>query len=223
MSAEEMTPGEIHALRRLTKQLGSSRWAVEDYIEAYGWPVSEGTDTEGWNRLTEHQADRYMYRVLRDTEKVSPYRGRLEAWHAPENTVYGIAKPHRLWPAQLLRYLEALRLQKVSTNGTPPQAYTVPWRHFQYVIGREPTVQDISAGIAIHVLETVKHQGLSDEQLTSLLLEGYNPDGTVHRHGYIPSVGAIWGNILSRIEHHPHLNTLTDRLHDNLHCKRLEL
>ncbi|MCR4326841.1 MAG: hypothetical protein NUV52_04265 [Candidatus Roizmanbacteria bacterium] len=258
--SSEMTRGELDALKELAKKLGHSRWAIEDYIEAQGWPLPEeisgcavgeaaaklacvvaehlvamrGPDAARetvWSYTTKNQADRYVYGILRDTEKISPYPGRLEAWHAPEDRepgyvnqdvrypphidatkIYGIAKPHRYWPAQLLRHLEALRLQKISTNGTPPEAFTVPWRHFQYVIGREPTVQDISAGIAIHVLETVKHQGLSDDQLAALLLEGYSPSGPVREHGRISSVGAIWGTILHRVETHPHLNTLTDQL-----------
>lgn len=137
------------------------------------------------------------------------------------NKIFGIAKPHRYWPTQLLRYLEYARLGKVTNleevnklgiNLGEEEKYTVKWNEFNDIVRSEKSVNEIAAGVAIKTMCVLKRNGLSDEQITKMILAGYSPGGPLNEHGNIPQIGEIWKDILKRVENDKNLVSMTQSL-----------
>ena len=126
----------------------------------------------------------------------------------PDYLIYGVAKPHRYWPAQLSRNLELSRLEKMSDSeleklgllGLAPEVLKIEWSNYDAIIEQAVTIDDIAVGIAIQTMEILIERGVSEEQVSDIILSGYDPGGPVSEHGNIPEIGQIWDQIIEAAE-----------------------
>jgi len=217
---------------------------VAEYLVDVRGPGA-GPDTF-FSYTTKNQFDRYVSmklirsgRLKKSGDLVSEWHGlqdRQEGYENPnvrypegvDNTkIYGVGKPHRYWPAQLMRNLEAIRLGKISDQdkdkfkigNTALEAYAVPWSNLDKIIQDAESVDDMTVGIAVKVLEKLKDQGLNNDQLIEVLMAGYSPGGPMNEHGNIPQVHEIWSKLLDRIGENRALDQLKERLHKRVEEK----
>jgi hypothetical protein len=204
-----------------------------------------GSDTF-FSYTTKNQLDRYVSMKLIKFGRLKKGGNLFEDWHGLQNRqegyknsnvrypegvddskIYGVAKPHRYWPAQLMRNLEAIRLGKISEQdrdklmigNTALEAYVVPWNNLDEIIQDSESVDDMAVGIAIKVLEELKAHGLNDDKLIEVLMAGYSPGGPLTEHGDVPQVHEIWSKLLNKIEENKNLSQLKNRLQERVQKK----
>jgi hypothetical protein len=200
-----------------------------------------------WAYTAKNQFDRFVFKTLSRAGKLSTGSKLGSEWNKPKerrvsksdditkypvevdsSKIHGIGKVERYWPAQLMRYLESIRLgkasdselQKYKVGDTPRVSYKIPWFNYDEVIKNAESIEDISVGVAIKTLEILKTNGLDDEQLIAVLLAGYSPGGPISEHGNIPEIESIWKRIVEETKNHPSLGTLQPRLTETI-SKRL--
>ena len=217
---------------------------VAEYLVDVRGPEA-GPDTF-FSYTTKNQFDRYVSMRLIKGNRLKRGSGLFFEWHGLQNRqigyenpnvgypegvddskIYGVAKPHRYWPAQLMRNLEAIRLGKISEQdrdkfkieNTPLKAYAVPWSNLDEIIQNAKSIDDMAVEIAIKVLEELKAHGLNDGQLIEVLVAGYSPGGPLTEHGDIPQVHEIWSKLLNKIKRNEKLNQLESNLHKKVEEK----
>lgn len=135
--------------------------------------------------------------------------------------IHGVAKPHRFWPAQLLRIIEELRLggmpeekrRQLKVGDTDVKRYAIPWRNYEKTILEAESVDDIAVGVAIRTMEILmEKRRLRDEQIIELIVAGYSPEGPIDEHGNIPQVHEIWRKILDRVGETNKISHMGERL-----------
>jgi hypothetical protein len=188
---------------------------------------AEASPSTFFSYTTKNQFDRYVLKVLTRSGKFSKESNIRSEWFGlwdrqngysnprvkyPEGVddtkIYGVAKPHRYWPAQLMRYLEAVRLGKISESererlkvgGSLPDLYTIPWADLDKSIEDSKTVDEIAVNIFVYVAERLKTNGLNDGQVVEMLTAGYSPNGPTSEHGDIPQVHSIWNKIITKLK-----------------------
>lgn len=186
---------------------------------------------------TKDQADRWLARVFlgREGGRREELRrewetsgGREEGYanaeveYPPaveETKIHGIAKPHRYWPAQLLRYLEAIRLGRISSEererlkvGAELRAYAVEWRKLEERVKEAGNVDEAAVGVAVGVMEELRRNGLADGQVVEVVVAGYGPGGPVREHGKVPEVGRLWRGIIEAVGRSESVRHLQERM-----------
>ena len=182
-----------------------------------------------WSYAVKNAADRHISWILKHSSKPDEFmndyyapRSRQEAHTNPrvkypqnvdDTKVYGVANVHRYFPAQLLRYLEAIRLYKVtgkqsellSLRYVNRQLYRLDWREawLQEAVWQAEDVIDVPVNIALNVIGILKNRDLNDEQLAALLIIGYDPIAPTLEHGVLPDTFNIWDRLLQRLEQTP--------------------
>jgi hypothetical protein len=145
-----------------------------------------------------------------------------------DNTkIYGLAKPHRYWPSQLLRNMEDLRLGRMSQEAmdklyvgdTSVDEYSIPWVNFMDVYQHADSVDSIAVGVAVRTMEILSQRGLSNDQITELVVGGYSPSGPISEHGKIPEVGIIWTKLLDEVADSSSIGYLLNDLHTKVQAK----
>ncbi len=196
-----------------------------------------------WSYSTKNQFDRYVERILvenKETNKVTDWSEpgkRVEMVGGdikyPEgidsSTVPGIAKATRYWPAQLMRYLESIRLsksgqselEKYKVGDTNRENYKIPWSDFDEIIKSATKTEDITVGIAIKTLEILKNRGLGDDQLVATILNGYDPVSVIGEHGRVSEIDSVWRRILDEVSKSERLKSIYLKLKEELD-KKLE-
>jgi hypothetical protein len=192
-----------------------------------------------WSYTTKNQFDRFVkitlirsgkmndgsaFKADWDSPKERAIPNRPETIKYPENVdntkIHGIAKVERYWPAQLMRYLEAVRLgkasqsdlEKLKVQAADPEIYKIPWDNFKDVIKEADSVEDVAVGIGVKTLEILKERGLRNDQLIATLLTGYSPGGPTNEHGNIPEIGSVWKKIVKKVESDDILSDLSEEL-----------
>mgnify|MGYP001558862675 CR=1 FL=1 len=192
-----------------------------------------------WAYTAKNQFDRYVQKTLSRDGKLSlgseigndwygkshrSIEGSKDITKYPDEVdnskIHGIGKVERYWPAQLMRYLESIRLgkaseselQKCKVGETPKITYKIPWLNYDEVIKGAESVEDIAVGVAVKTLEILKSNGLNDEQIVAVLLAGYSPGGPISEHGNIPEIGKIWKSIVSNAKSITELESLQPKL-----------
>lgn len=203
-----------------------------------------------WSYTTKNQFDRYTEKILREAGKFGRNSQLKKDWNKPKQRdtknstakvfiplkdipwlVRGVAKVERYWPAQLLRYLEAVRLgratpaeiKKLNLDGIPPESLKIPWSNFDSeIVGSRNTI-DMAAGIAVKTMSILQERGLSDEQVIAVITAGYSPNGPISENGYLPEIGKIWQKILERVDQDASLRKLSVPLKANINRRLAEL
>lgn len=203
-----------------------------------------------WSYTTKNQFDRFVKNTLVRSGKLNKDSAMRQDWDStkdrstprepgrvkyPKNLddtkIYGVAKVERYWPAQLMRYLEAVRLgkatssdlEKLRVENADPEIYKIPWNTFQTVIEEANSVEDIAVNVAVKTLEILKERGLKNEQLTALLLTGYSPGGPTNEHGNIEEIGKIWRGILENVKSNQNISGLYNNLSDTINKKFVDV
>ena len=227
-------PSEINA-----KDIGETA-ARHGCIVAENLLISRGKDAYSityWSYTVKNAADRQITWMLRKQNMSDEFwrdwykSSQRDPLHNnpkvkyPKNIddtrIYGIANVHRYWSAQLLRYMEAARLgkitdqeyQKLKLENTDPLIYQLDWRDswLEDALRDVHEVSDVPVNIALKVISVLRSRGLGDDQLTALISTGFSPTGPMLEHGFIDEVKDIWVKLLEKIA-----------LGDPLYCLLLE-
>lgn len=217
---------------------------AENLLEERG---IEATPDTYFSYTTKNQFDRFVSTILRKKGRIKKGGDLYNQWFEPQDResgfssdkvkfpsevdptkIHGVAKPNRYWPAQLMKQLEAIRLNRISTQEKEklligdsfPEKFAIPWVSFKSVIEQADSVDDIAVEIAVKTMKILHVRGLSNKQIIQVILAGYSPSGPVSEHGKIPEVGKIWHDILKKVastnelqEVSPLLNeTITERM-----------
>lgn len=187
-----------------------------------------------WSYSTKNQFDRYVQKILQENQKLSTESILSEEWNSPskraeikteginypdkvdDNLIHGIGKATRYWPAQLMRYLESIRLKKsgpeeitkYKVGDTDRKKYKVPWSSFDEVIIKAQKIEDITVGVALKTLEILKSHGLSNEQLIATISNAYSPTSVIGEHGHISEISSVWNRLLEEVRTNPKLANL---------------
>lgn len=197
---------------------------AEHLIEERGVEASPDTF---FSYTTKDQFDRFASMILLRSDRIKKGGDLHDEWHSPQDRapgfvnpavkypegldstkIYGVAKPHRYWPAQLLRIIEELRLgkmpeqkkNKLRVGDTNVKRYAIPWIDYRESIKGAESVDDVAVGVAVKTMEILHKRGLKDYQIVELIIAGYDPKGPMNEHGNIPQVHEIWSGILDRTE-----------------------
>ena len=164
---------------------------------------------------TKNQWDRFVYLNLLKLGKRGEDSGLKKEWFSldkrdinnlnprvnyPElidsHNIYGVGKPLRYLPAQLMGNIEKMRIQSPEDN----EKYGIAWKSFEEVLKQSASLEDLSIGIAMYVVEEYLKRGIDEDEIVDILLKGYNPRGPMKEHGYLKSVDDLWKRILSNLE-----------------------
>lgn len=242
-----LQPDEV-AIEDLGESAVSHACVVAEHLfETRGEEASPNTY---FSYTTKNQFDRYVANTLLKSNRIREGQDLYHDWYDPQDRdpshsnpavkypknidatkIYGIAKPNRYWPAQLLRYLEAIRLNRASTeelqklhvNQGDIKKYTIPWVNYREVIEKAQSVDEIAVGVAVKTMEILHQNGLSNEQIVEVVLAGYSPGGPVNEHGKIPQIGKIWHDILDAVYANQNLAEISPLLSQRIHEKMLEI
>lgn len=191
--------------------------------------------------ITKNRFDRWFHLQLVREGRMGVNSDIEQAWDFPqdrqqgyENTaqvqypygvdgtkIYGVAKPHRYWPAQTARYLEFIRLGKVDSQDERDRLglvngqewkYEILWQNFRDVVRFESSLDGMTVGIAIKTMEILSNRDLDNDQVIKLVLAGYSPGGIMNEHGNIPQVHELWSGIVNRVEFNQTLSPMKDEL-----------
>jgi len=214
---------------------------VAEYLVEQRGPEA-GPNTH-FSYTTKNQLDRFVWRRLVKLGRIRKGGDLYDEWYGlqerqkgyfnpqvrypagvDDSKIYGVAKPHRYWPAQLMRYLEAIRLGRVvgdesknlKVDESNLTAYAIRWAEFEDVFEAAGSVDEIAVGIAVKAMVTLKRNGLSDEQVITVLLAGYSPGGPVKEHGNIPQVRKIWKEIIAKVEDDEEIGALAGPLRERV-------
>lgn len=208
---------------------------VEDLYQKRG---TESLPDLVWSYATKNQFDRYVEKVLKKNNKLDNGEALGRQWSEPSSRkeqkggavnypdlidsrlVHGIGKATRYWPAQLMRYLESIRLsksgpeelKKYKVGDTDREKYKIPWSNFDEVIKQAENIEDITVGVAIKTLEVLKERGLSVEQLVTVIANCYSPAGVIGEHGHVVEIDIVWDKLLQEINTNPKLTDLYSQL-----------
>ena len=196
---------------------------AENLLEERG---VEATPDTYFSYTTKNQFDRFTSTILRKKGRIKKGGDLYDQWFEPQDResgfksdkvrfptqvdstkIHGVAKPNRYWPAQLMKQLEAIRLNKISPQEKEklligksfPEKYAIPWVSFKSAVEQAGSIDDIAVGIAVRTMEILHRRGLSNEQIIQIILAGYNPSSFVSEHGKIPEVGKIWHSIIKNV------------------------
>lgn len=196
---------------------------AENLLEERGL---EATPDTYFSYTTKNQFDRFVSTILRKKGRIKKGGDLYNQWFEPQDResgfssdkvkfpaevdptkIHGVAKPNRYWPAQLMKQLETIRLDKLSPQekeklligDSYPETYAIPWVSFKYEIEQANNVDDIAVGIAVRTMKILHIRGLTNEQIIQVILAGYNPSGPVSEHGQIHEVGIIWQKLLNTV------------------------
>jgi hypothetical protein len=128
----------------------------------------------------------------RETEVLAPVR---YPKNVDSNKVYGISRPKRFLPSQLMKDLENYRLNPNTTSDV-----SIYWEELEPVLENAECLMDITVGIPIAVVDQLLAKGPSgpdDSEIVSLLLSGYSPTGPIKEHGCVEEVRQIWQAIIT--------------------------
>ena len=191
-----------------------------------------------WSYTTKNQFDRYVEKTLRKNGKLENGGTLADQWASttkrvelikgdidyPEvvddKFIYGVGKVERYWPAQLMRYLESIRLgksgkdelTKYKVGDTDRGKFKIPWSTFDEVITKAESVEDITVGIALKTLEILKSRDINKDQLVAIIANGYSPSGAISEHGKIEGIESVWNKLLQKIESNSGLKDLYEQL-----------
>lgn len=194
-----------------------------------------------WSYSTKNQFDRYVEKILVENKETN----NVADWSEPgvraeikeekvkypkgveDHLVHGVGKATRYWPAQLMRYLESIRLdkstdvelEKYKVGDTNRENYKIPWSNFDEIIKSATKTEDITVGIAIKVLDILKNNGLSDDQLVATIINGYSPTGVIIEHGRVSEIDSVWGRILDEVSKSENLKSIHSKLKEELSKK----
>jgi len=181
---------------------------------------------------TKDQFDRFSEMLLRRSGKLNKGSSLFDDWFGPQDRqqgyisdrvhypaqidgtkIYGVAKPNRYFPAQLMRYLEFIRLGRITNDAdkvklgislySPEELkklFSIPWIEFKEIITGSDSVDDYTVGTAVKVMEVLKERNLSSESIASIILAGFDPKGPLSEHGNIPQVTEIWIKLLEQVK-----------------------
>ena len=220
---------------------------AENLLEERG---VEATPETYFSYTTKNQFDRFVSIILRKKGRIKKGGDLYDQWFEPQDResgfssdkvkfpaevnptkIHGVAKPNRYWPAQLMKQLEAIRLNKISPQekekllieNSFPEKYAIPWVSFKSVVEQAGSVDDIAVGIAVRAMEILHRRGLSNEQIAAIILAGYNPSSFVSEHGKIPEVGILWNKILERISGTNELQEISPLIKKKITEKMVEI
>lgn len=195
----------------------------------------EATPDTFFSYTTKNQFDRFIKMILLRYGRIKQGVDLFDDWNEPQNRepeytnpdvkfpegldstkIYGIAKPNRYWPAQLIKNLEAIRLGKISKEDRlkfklgelDNKFFSIPWNNYEQIISEAKSIDDIAIGVASKTIEKLIAQGIGYDSIVEIIIAGYNPVGIVSEHGKIPQVGIIWKGILERLNQDPNLSTI---------------
>lgn len=195
----------------------------------------EATPDTFYSYTTKNQFNRFIKMILLRSGRIKQGGDLFNDWNNPQdrepdytnpdvkfpegldNTkIYGIAKPNRYWPAQLIKNLEAIRLGKLSKEDRlkfkigdlDNKLFSIPWSNYEQTIIDAKSIDDIAIGVASKTIEKLIDQGIGNDTIVEIIIAGYNPVGIVSEHGKIPQVGIIWKGILERLNQDPNLSNI---------------
>lgn len=193
-----------------------------------------------WSYEVKNAADRQIYHVMKkngvfaravgdrlrseflDSRRRDPNHSNPNVKYpevVDDSKIHGVANVHRYWPAQLMRYMEAVRLGILSDSERESlqiddtvdiSLYKFDWRDpwLSEALKDIKDIQDVPVNIFRSVVEEFRSRGLPDEKIAALMLVGYSPGGPISEHGNIPEVTEIWGKILYSYHGDPLFNFL---------------
>lgn len=124
-----------------------------------------------------------------------------------QTKIFGVSKPHRYWPAQLMKNLELIRLNKATeeerkqfkVGDTSLKCYEIKWERLNDTIRNSDSVDNIAVNVALDVARILKENGLNEDQLVEIFVRSYSPGGPLNEHGNLPQVHEIWSRLLDGI------------------------
>lgn len=199
----------------------------------------DATPNTVWSYTSKDQFDRFVAKRLLRTGRINKDGDLFQDWYTPidrkeghvgsrvnypsevdSTKIYGIGKPARYWPAQLMRNLESLRLgyasedevKKLGFIGINPDRLDIPWSRFAVIIQNAGSVEDIAVGIALKVMNILKLHKINDDRIICLIVASYNPKGMIEEHGDIPEIFSLWDKLLRAVAMDRDLLSLHQRL-----------
>jgi hypothetical protein len=109
--------------------------------------------------------------------------------------IYGISKPNRYFPAQLMKDIELLRLE----NDSNLQKYSILWGELLVSMRQCENIEDVAVNIALKVIRIYISRGISLEEISNMIFKGYKPSGPIKEHGPLSCIVRIWNGILSNL------------------------
>lgn len=215
-------PAKVEARDLAEAAVANACGVAERLIEKRGVEASPDTF---FSYTTKNQFDRFVAMILIRAGKIKKGGALYEEWHSPQakdpdyenpdvkypesldaTQIHGVGKPHRYWPAQLLRIMEELRLgemseekkEKLKAGDSPARRYTILWTNYRKIIGGAESVDGVAVGVAVKTMEILHKRGLEDDQIVELIIAGYNPKGPMGEYGNISQAHDIWREILNR-------------------------
>lgn len=192
-----------------------------------------------WSYAMKDAFDRFTQKTLVNAGRLGPKSRLGTEWFSPQNRlsrtkntrvkypkkvdsskIYGIGKPHRYWPAQLMRNLEAIRLGEMSDKqladwqltGLDKKKCTIPWVALKPAILAGQSTNEICVNILIQVISILKQRNMSEKHIIEIVLNSYSPRGMILEHGAIPQITEIWGQLLSTVRKHKQLQNMYPQL-----------
>ncbi|HSX35909.1 MAG TPA: hypothetical protein VLH84_03170 [Patescibacteria group bacterium] len=122
--------------------------------------------------------------------------------------IYGVAKPHRYFPAQTMRYLEFARLgeldpataQEFGVTDQNRAAFGVPWDTLVPTIEAATGMVDLSAALSQQIAQSLLGNGLEPQQVAAVLRRGYSLEGMQQEHGRVRQTEQAYEALLDRLQ-----------------------
>ncbi len=114
-----------------------------------------------------------------------------------ETKIHGGALPHRFLPAQTMRYLEFARLGKLDdetkedwdiTQDTDLAQFSVDWDTLVPAIESATSLLGLTSNIADELANQLQANGLSQDQIVSIISKGFGVNGIIKEHGNIDQI-----------------------------------
>lgn len=125
-----------------------------------------------------------------------------------ENLIHGIAKPHRYYPAQTMRYLEFARLGKLDdqtahefgiTETTDLSTFSIDWASLTPTIESAQDVVELSGKLSAQIARELLGNGLSSNQVAAILNKGYSLGGMRQEHGQVTQSDKAYSALLAEL------------------------
>jgi len=139
--------------------------------------------------------------------------------------IYGVAKPHRYFPAQTMRHLEFARLGKLDektksnlliADEADLSKFTIDWEELIPTIESATDTTVLAGNIGAQIASQLLKNGLNTQQVAAILAEGYSTRGVKQEHGNIPEANEVYSALLASLALSSETKDVADSLSSRL-------
>lgn len=234
VSHDGLTQPEVVTPELVAESAISHGCVVAPYLADKRGP--EGSKVTVWSYMTKGRIDRSIKRALKESGK----KDLLHEWSAPEDArrndnrnyshiqypeaiddskIYGVSRPHRYLPANLIKTVVGIRDGYVSDEEYEALALadrniSLPHEVITDAVEKSESLYDVSNNIAIHVMRELQSEGLTDDQILQIVRMGYSPKGTLFENGDIDSARKLMQDFVIKLR--SETETGLDRFADDI-------